>query len=179
MAKISAESEIFETLNLNDLADVDTTGVTANDFLQFDGTNWLDFDLFATANTWTADQTYATATKLLFRDTGTFISSPSASELRITSETGLSPVITFLAGSVESMRFSTSGIIFNEDSSSLIDIRIETDNITHMFFSDASADSITFGSLTALAFVGIDGQADEIQFFSSSKLYTNNRYICC
>ena len=52
--------------------------------------------------------------------------------------------------------------IFNEDSLD-IDFQMESLNLDHMFFMNASADSITFGSITELAFVGIDGQADEIQ----------------
>ncbi len=47
-----------EVISFNDLSDVDTTGVSTGDFIQFDGTDWVDFDLFATANTWTAAQTF-------------------------------------------------------------------------------------------------------------------------
>ena len=39
--------------NLGDLADVDTVGLATGDFLQYDGVNWVDFDLFGSNNTWT------------------------------------------------------------------------------------------------------------------------------
>lgn len=48
-----------ELLALNDLSDVNTSGVVTSDFLQFDGTNWLDFDLLAAANTWAGVNTFS------------------------------------------------------------------------------------------------------------------------
>ncbi len=37
-------------INLNDLLDVDTTGVANRDVLRYDGTNWVDFNLNQSAN---------------------------------------------------------------------------------------------------------------------------------
>lgn len=39
------------------LSDVVTTGVLTNEFLQFDGSNWVNFDLFGNFNTFTRTQT--------------------------------------------------------------------------------------------------------------------------
>ncbi len=43
---------------LADLSDVDTTAVSTGDFLQKSAGDWVDFDLFAAANTWTAANTF-------------------------------------------------------------------------------------------------------------------------
>ncbi len=51
LADIAGES-------LGDLSDVDTSGASADDFLKYDGAGWIDFDLFAAANTWTAANTF-------------------------------------------------------------------------------------------------------------------------
>jgi len=40
-------------LTITELNDVDTTGTTTGDFLQFNGSQWVDFDLLAGNNTWT------------------------------------------------------------------------------------------------------------------------------
>jgi len=50
------------------------------------------------------------------------------------------------------------------DGSNDIDFRVETDGRSSMIDCDGAEDSCTFGSGTELGFVGIDGQADEIQF---------------
>lgn len=65
---VPAWATIGSTINLNDLADVDTTGVANGDFLQFNGTNWVDFDLLDTANSWGANQTLATTIQLRLGD---------------------------------------------------------------------------------------------------------------
>ncbi len=44
--------------SLSDLADVDTAGASPDDFLKYNGADWIDFDLFAAANTWTAANTF-------------------------------------------------------------------------------------------------------------------------
>lgn len=46
------------SLALNDLTDVDTSGVATDDFIKFNGTGWNDFDLFNTANTWLQTNTF-------------------------------------------------------------------------------------------------------------------------
>lgn len=58
---------------------------------------------------------------------------------------------------------SPGEITFNTEQTNT-DFRVETQNLTSMFFIDSSLDTATFGSKTSLAFVGIDGQNDEIQF---------------
>ncbi len=50
-----SELDIF----LNDLGDVDTTGVATGDFLQKSAGDWVDFDLFAAANTWSDTQDFS------------------------------------------------------------------------------------------------------------------------
>jgi len=68
-------------------------------------------------------------------------------------------------GSAEIMSLSAVvGVIINDGSAIGIDVRMESNNQTHMFFLDSGNDAVTFGSSTDLAFVGIDGQNDEIQF---------------
>lgn len=42
---------------ISDLSNVDDSGAASGDFLQFNGSEWVDFDLLAAANTWTANQT--------------------------------------------------------------------------------------------------------------------------
>lgn len=44
---------------LDGLSDVDTTGASTGNFLQKSAGDWVDFDLFGTANTFTALQTFA------------------------------------------------------------------------------------------------------------------------
>lgn len=55
--------------SLDGLSDVDTTGVNSGDFIQFDGANWVDFDLFDTANSWGAVQQINDAVDLRFGTT--------------------------------------------------------------------------------------------------------------
>ncbi len=47
-----------EVISFNDLSDVDTTGVSTGDFIQKSAGDWVDFDLFGTQNTWTANQIF-------------------------------------------------------------------------------------------------------------------------
>lgn len=51
-ANWTAEVSLAGKNNLSELNDINVTGVTANDFLQYNGTKWIDFDLFDTGNTW-------------------------------------------------------------------------------------------------------------------------------
>ncbi len=53
---------------INDLSDVDTAGVLANDFLQFDGADWVDFDLLAADNVWEGNNQFDGS--VFFGDTG-------------------------------------------------------------------------------------------------------------
>ena len=54
-------------------------------------------------------------------------------------------------------------IVINEGGND-IDFRVETDNEGNMIFCNGAADSCTFGTATEIAFVGVDGTADQIQF---------------
>lgn len=57
-ANWTAEESVAGKENLSELNDVDVTGVQDKDFLQYNGANWVDFDLFNTANTWLQTNTF-------------------------------------------------------------------------------------------------------------------------
>ncbi len=59
---------------------------------------------------------------------------------------------------------NSGNIVFNEPGVSDADVRIESNNDTHQFFSDAGNDAITIGSSTNLGKFGIDGNSDVVQF---------------
>jgi hypothetical protein len=71
---------------LDDLSDVDTTAVSTGDFLQKSAGDWVDFDLFDSANTWTQDQTLSSSDKLILRDSAIFIHSPSDDVMTLESD---------------------------------------------------------------------------------------------
>lgn len=52
-----------------------------------------------------------------------------------------------IAGANNDVTISNTGSVFNEDSQS-VDFRIESNNLTHMFFVDGSEDHVNFGSAT-------------------------------
>lgn len=56
--ELDAIQDITETISLDDLSDVDTTGVDTNDFLIYNGSGWVDFDLFNSANFWSNNNTF-------------------------------------------------------------------------------------------------------------------------
>jgi len=51
--KLDLVQDISETISLNDLSDVIITSATTDDFLKFNGSDWVNFALFAAFNTWT------------------------------------------------------------------------------------------------------------------------------
>ncbi len=104
--------------------------------------------------------------RISFRgNTASFIYSSGIGNLTIEAGGGLGGTMIFNAGAgAEYMRISNTGVVINEGGFSTGDFRVETDNFSHMIFSNAGTDSLTFGSSTELAFVGIDGRLDEIQF---------------
>jgi len=57
-----------------------------------------------------------------------------------------------------------TGFIFNDGGLAALDFRVESDTDANMLYLDSGNNSITFGSTTELAKVGIDGNADEVQF---------------
>lgn len=52
----SVVSILGSVMALDDLSDVVITAAANNDFLKYNGTNWVDFPLFSTSNSWTATQ---------------------------------------------------------------------------------------------------------------------------
>ena len=60
-------SDLAHKTDLDSLNDVTITSATANDFLRFNGSAWVDFALFATANSWSDQQTF-TAGGILLQD---------------------------------------------------------------------------------------------------------------
>ncbi|MCH8052891.1 MAG: hypothetical protein IH895_02425 [Planctomycetes bacterium] len=74
---------------LADLSDVDTTAVSTGDFLQKSAGDWVDFDLFDSANTWTQAQTLSSSNKLILRDADIFIHSPGNGIMTLESDVTL------------------------------------------------------------------------------------------
>lgn len=60
--------------SLGDLSDVDTTGVAAGDFLQKSAGDWVDFDLFASNNTWAGTNQFNSSVLLGDASTGFSVS---------------------------------------------------------------------------------------------------------
>ncbi len=72
-------------INFGDLLDVVLTSPATNTFLQFDGGNWIDFALLATANTWTATQRISGTNKWEFNDATNFIQADGSNRLVLSS----------------------------------------------------------------------------------------------
>ena len=92
---------------LNDLSDVVITAAATDDFLKYDGANWVDFPLFATGNTWSAIQTFTNGANL----NGTTLVS-NATQLRFGSGNqrifGTSPQLDIVADAASSIINVTS-----------------------------------------------------------------------
>lgn len=78
-------ANLTESIPLNDLSDVDTSGVATGDFLQKSAGDWVDFDLFAADNTFTGDQTFSgevlgSVISVPFTRAAAFVTAPADSD---------------------------------------------------------------------------------------------------
>lgn len=66
---------------LDDLSNVTVPAPSTNGFLAYNGSAWVDYNLFSTFNTWTEDQLISNAKQLQFGDSGQYISGDSATDV--------------------------------------------------------------------------------------------------
>mgnify|MGYP001619940409 FL=1 len=100
----------------------------------------------------------------------------AGSQFGLVSNLGAVLAFYYNQSTTQNLGLSASGSIFNEDSSSTLDFRIESDTIANMVFVDSSADVMGIGTGSPVAFVDIDppnfagsGGAEYIQFRGASQ----------
>jgi len=120
------------------------TAPASNEFLRFNGTDWVNFDLYATANTFTASQTFnAIADSILVAqrithagDTNTFI--------EFTSD-----LVDIVAGGITYVRHSAPALVsifqVNPNQSNL-DYQISGEGEVASIYHDASTDRLGLGT---------------------------------
>ena len=194
MARQDANNDIFETLNLTDLADVAIVSATNNDFLVFNGTNWVDFNLFNTQNSWTVPQNFSASANgtesifiagdiVHFNDSNTLfrfepdkiIMIAGGDEFLSYDEGNLPPVLILSANNIEHARFQAASLspavtVFNETG---IDMnhRFEGDTDTSLLFLDASTDRVGIGTSTPQEKLDVSGNVFVDGFIESKEQY--------
>jgi mucin-19 len=112
----------------------------------------LTYDSASGGFSWAAD---AAGSGSLFTDGGTYAYLTTTTDDLVLGGTTVATADIFFG--------NTGEAIFNEQGLDS-DFRIEGDTDPELFFADAGNDTITVGSSTSLAKLGIDGDFDEIQF---------------
>lgn len=151
---------------IDELGDVDTTGVSTGDFLQKSSGDWVDFDLFGTANDFTATQTFSATTAsagiaqriVHDGDTNTYIEytidqidlvAGNLLFMRFDEQVATDFGTWFFDGSDAAISVSNKltgkDIVINEGGTNA-DFRIESDNDFFNFFSDGVNDRIGIGT---------------------------------
>ena len=71
----------------------------------------------------------------------------------------------------EAITVNDSGVIFNEDGAAANDLRVESDNDTHLFFIDGGADRVGIGTSSPASTLGIAGTVTVAGYVTSSTGY--------
>ncbi len=146
----------FNASTLDQLSDVDTTGVTQNDFLKKGpGDDWLDFDLFASENNFIAAQSFSkTGTSIdvaqsivHLNDEDTLM---SFSNDQIDLETGGTRYLTLSAPGAKPV------VHFNPRADSM-DLQMEGLTDEHTLYVDGSADNVGIGTNIPATKLEVDG----------------------
>ncbi len=143
--------------NLNDNVNL-SFGNAGDATFKYDGTNLVVNPKAVGSGFFLFD----TNSQLCFRDDQGCVNSPSSGRLQFVAA-GAFPQIEFLLATTPIFTFGAGGARINDDQGN-INFQVKGDTKTHLFFTGATDNTATFGSITSLAFVGIDGQADEVQF---------------
>ena len=164
---INASGEIIAA-SLDISGNIDVDGVTNLDVVDIDGAVDMASTL-AVADTTTIVKTASGVTKALklYNNTAgannrVAIDFHTASTLYGTIEGGYgatSPEMNFIVSSIDNLKLSTSGAVFNEGSAD-IDFRVESNGNANMLFVDGGNDSVgigtsAIGTINSVAFSGV------------------------
>ena len=162
--------------NVDFNGDLDVDGTTNLDVVDIDGAVDMASTL-AIADTTTIVKTASGVTKALklYNNTAgannrVAIDFHTASTLYGTIEGGYgasSPELNFIVSSVDSLKLSTSGAVFNESSAD-IDFRVESNDNTHMLFVEAGANRVGINNSDPSSTLHISGTYGDTGFIRMS-----------